>query len=108
MIDPDDFAMYILARWKGDNEPEFYIGVSGYAVEGFHDRESWSTDAGESIPFLMYDAIERDVSMMRLIYTEYTFGFYSLTFTKKDDNNEFEQTRSTAPTMDDPVCADID
>ena len=107
MID-DDYTMHILARWKGDDEHEFYVGVSGHMVEYFHDANAWSTDMGECIPFLMHDAVKRDVSMMELIYTEYTFGFYTLTFTKNDDNTEFEKRCSNPTAMDGLVRTDTD
>ena len=111
MSKPEDTELHIFARWK-DGVTEFFVGDSGCFIEQFHDATKWDISMNECRPCCIYDALERDVDMLRIIYPEYTFGFYKLTFKKRDANEPDNTTGGTKKglpeSIPNTICPDSD
>ena len=114
MSKTEETELYIFARLK-DGVTEFFVGDSGNFIEQFHDATKWDESMNECRPCCIYDQLERDVDMLRKIYSEYTFGFYKLTF-KKRDENEPDSAKNTTVGIDEglpqslpnTICPDSD
>lgn len=86
--DFNDIDLYIFARTK-NGVCEYHTGNSDF-IDDFYNPEAWETSYDNCIPFTIYDAIEQNVAMLRLVYGDYEFEFLKLTLSpKKDVGSQF-------------------